>query len=323
FLNFLTYNNAVPIMMGIVFLGAGGALAATPAVQQSVFSSTETLQSIDNTRIINIDLDSYPLSVQVTAVTEDADNYYVDYTMNTIDIQDDVWQDVAKRATMTVAKAQLKNEDLGLFTSEKLSQIRAQEIDRLKRTQVIEKQNGESQKVVATAYSGLVGKFLSPTEETFPGYTPVVTEPAPSSSSVPVANSIAPSSGTETTVPSVDTSAVTSTTAGDPTDTVPPTIQILGKNPAHVAIGSTYQDLGVVVIDDKSIDIGYTSYLDDNPQATTFTLDMTVPATHTITYVATDQAGNKTIAIRTVIIYDPNQPATLPDIASSTASTTP
>ncbi len=58
----------------------------------------------------------------------------------------------------------------------------------LKEVQRLEKQKGASQKVVAIEYAGLVGKFLSPKEKTFPGYEPVIPEETPQTAAAPPVN---------------------------------------------------------------------------------------------------------------------------------------
>ena len=158
-LKFLAYNNAVPIAFGIVFLGAGGALAASPAVQQSVYNVSQTVQSIDNTRIVNADIDALPFTLQVAGVTEDQDNYYLTYTLSTIRLVEGVWQDTNEQKLLTVPKSGLRGEDLGLYASRQLAEVRDAERARLKETQSIEKKNGITLKVVATAYGGLVGQI--------------------------------------------------------------------------------------------------------------------------------------------------------------------
>ena len=50
-LNFIQYHNAVPIALGIVVLGAGGAYAATNP--ESIYSATQTVISIDNTYLVD------------------------------------------------------------------------------------------------------------------------------------------------------------------------------------------------------------------------------------------------------------------------------
>lgn len=313
-LNFLAYNNAVPIALGVVFLGAGGALAASPAVQQSVYNVSQTVQSIDNTRIVNADIDSLPFSLQVANVTEDEENYYLAYTLSTIRLVENVWQDVNEQKLLTVPRSGLRGEDLGLYASRQLAEVRDAERARLKETQDIEKKNGTTLKVIATAYGGLVGQMFDPTSETFPGYTPVIvaaTEAEPLGMSAPVGG---PNDGIPEAVVSGESDAGT-TGAGD---RVPPSITILGNNPARIEKGTSYADLGVLVVDNKMQNIGYTATLDGVDVGAVITIDTTVVDTHTIVYSATDSSGNAATATRTVEVYDPNAPVVPPEQATTT-----
>ncbi|GIW68838.1 MAG: hypothetical protein KatS3mg100_332 [Candidatus Parcubacteria bacterium] len=91
----------------------------------------------------------------------------------------------------------------------------------------------------------------------------------------------------------------------DAPDTTAPVITILGNNPAHIPVGTTYTDLGVLVTDDTSPNIGYTTFVDGR-EVLTVVLDTSTPGTHLIRYEATDQAGNTASAERVVIVYDPS-----------------
>lgn len=170
--NFLKYNNAVPIFFGILFLGTTGVFAASPEVRDAVYSETPVVHSVDNTYILSADLDTYPFAMRVTEVTEDADYFYVAYDFDTIELAEYVWQDVVKKNTLRISKSLLGTGELEKYVESELAQVRAHEVRRLKETQAYEKNIGMSQKVVATVYAGLVGKFLETSSESFPVYTP-------------------------------------------------------------------------------------------------------------------------------------------------------
>lgn len=177
FLNFLTHNNAVPIAVSFLLLGAGSAFAANnPEV---LLAKSERVLSIDNTYIVSKDLKKYTPSVEILAVEEDDDTYYITYTLKTIALSDSIWQDVTTESVLEVSKSRLdKYRDLGVFVTEQLNQIVGAESKRLRETQVYERKN-LSQKRVATAYSGLVGGFLSEKVTTVKGYRPLVVPPKP------------------------------------------------------------------------------------------------------------------------------------------------
>jgi len=82
--NFIKYNNLVPITLGVIFLGSGAAFAASDP--QAIYNAQQEVVSVDNTYIVGKDLSAYTPRVQITGVTEDGDNYYVSYVIATIDL---------------------------------------------------------------------------------------------------------------------------------------------------------------------------------------------------------------------------------------------
>jgi len=87
----------------------------------------------------------------------------------------------------------------------------------------------------------------------------------------------------------------------------PPVIHINGNNPATIAVGSTYADLGAVITGPAAdTNLGIT-VLVDNATSTggTVTIDATTAGTHTIIYTVTNPAGLTGSATRTVIVSTP------------------
>jgi hypothetical protein len=80
------------------------------------------------------------------------------------------------------------------------------------------------------------------------------------------------------------------------TDTTAPVITLKGNNPDVVVWGSAakYTEPGAVVTD--NVDGGSLTYTVDS------TVNMFLAGSYTLTYTATDAAGNKTTATRTVIV---------------------
>ncbi|MDZ4240513.1 MAG: DUF5011 domain-containing protein, partial [Patescibacteria group bacterium] len=76
-----------------------------------------------------------------------------------------------------------------------------------------------------------------------------------------------------------------------------PVITVQGNNPATITIGATYNDLGALVTDNVNNNLGIVTE--------GATIDTTQTGVYTVTYSATDQAGNVGSATRTVIVYDP------------------
>ncbi len=323
--NFIQYHNAVPIALGVIFLGAGATFAATNP--EAIYSAQQTVVSIDNTYIANRDISNYSPQVQIVNVTEDADNYYVAYRFTTIDIQNSVWQDVVKSEIMKVSKADLgEYRDLGVYVTQQLKQIVDREIERLTTTQEIERRN-VTQKTVATAYGGLVGKFLDTNTETLPGYTPVVTPPPPP---VQVAAAVVSETPLPTNEPATSGSATTTETQvsipppSDATSTpIGPTLQVLGDNPARVAVGSTYSDLGASITgpSTQDLELSIRVYINGN-QTTSVVLDTSVARVWTVRYAATNAAGITSSIERQVIIFEPTSPVSPNTVPGTTTSAT-
>ena len=80
-----------------------------------------------------------------------------------------------------------------------------------------------------------------------------------------------------------------------PPDTVFPVITILGDNPATVELGGTYTDAGATSDGGETV-------------SSSGTVDTNTVGTYTITYSATDAAGNTSTATRTVNVVDTTAP---------------
>lgn len=298
--HFLTYNNAVPIFFGILFLGTTATFAASPEAREAVFAEHVAVQSVDNSYIVALDVDTFPFAVHITDITEDADTIYVTYTLDTVDVVSAVWQGVTVPRVLAVSKALLGNGDLAAYVENELTQVVAHEKNRLKETQKFERAIGTSPKVVATVYAGLVGRFFEPKEERIPQYTsqpnpndplfnpfpkPLVTWDEHNQPETPVAT-------TPLEAPSYDY------------ETEAPVVSIIGSNPAEVNVGATYSDLGAAVSDNRDRNLGFQVSLNNGPfiYIEELQVDTTVPGTHEITFKAVDGEGNVGFATRTVIV---------------------
>ncbi|MBI2635445.1 MAG: hypothetical protein HYW79_02775 [Parcubacteria group bacterium] len=231
--HFIKYHNAVTIVFVMVFFGFGVSYAAIPEVRDSVYSSTETVVSVDNGLIASADLDNFNFNLVINSVTEDDKNYYADYSYQTLAIIDGVWQTKAMEKTLKVSKAALSGKDFGLYAAEELGEFVKYELSFLKRVQKLEKEKGVSQKAVAVAYSGLIGKLLNPKERIIMGYSPVIKEVSKQEKALVVhppsrpSASVETSAGQETAVvaepistPAVETIPTTaSSSVGTPTST--------------------------------------------------------------------------------------------------------
>lgn len=308
-LHFFKYHNAVPIALGILFMGSGITFAATNP--ETIYSASQRVVSIDNTYIVGKDLSAYSPRVQITAVTEDEGNYYIAYDFMTIDLVDSVWLDTTKHPTMTVSKEQLgAYRDLGLYVTEQLKQNVDAELVRLKNTQDIERKS-VSQKVVATVYGGLIGRMLDTSTETLPGYTPVITPPPRTEVA-----SAASASGETSTESQSDQNSGISDKIG---------LQLLGNNPAIIPLRALYTDLGAVLIDPYNTNAGVHVF-QDGREVTVPTIDTSASSVRTIEYRATDPNGS-TIMVRRVVLVggaaDPGGEISTAGAATTSAPPTP
>jgi len=80
-----------------------------------------------------------------------------------------------------------------------------------------------------------------------------------------------------------------------PADIVPPIITIIGGVTLNVLLNDSYSDAGATAIDDIDGNLTVTS---------TGTVDTTTPGDYTITYTATDSAGNVARAVKTVSVLN-------------------
>ncbi len=299
FLNFLSYHNAVPIGIFVLFLSAGGAYAATNP--DAILSSQQKVLTVDNTYIVNKDLSTYSPQVLITSITEDADSYTVNYTISTIDIDSYVWKDVVKPEVMVVEKADLKGGDLGLYVTGQFKNIISNQLSFLASVQEKERKQ-ISQETVATTYGGLVGKFLTAKTETLPGYSPVTNATSSNAFAVaPEPAAVAISSG--------DASANGNTGGSNASSQQSSvlSLQVLGNNPAVIPLNSGYNDLGVVLIDPTAPNLGYYTFV-DGVQQTTPNIDTRTAGAHVIEYRATDQNGVAVLTRRIVLVGDATDP---------------
>jgi len=174
-INFVKYNNAFVIGLVLVLFGGGAIFAASPDARSAVVGKEiVTVQGVDNSRIINADLENFDFQMKIDNVTEDQTNYYVDYSFRTIGVEGNEWQTITRSLKMTVTKDALAGQDLGLYVQKQLASIADNELAYLKQAQAAEKEKGLTQIVRTTEYTGLIGLVLDVKNAVLPGYEPVV-----------------------------------------------------------------------------------------------------------------------------------------------------
>ena len=307
--NFIQYHNAVPITLFIIIGVTGVAFAASPQVRDAtaaaVLSQQQQVLASDNTYLLGLDVPAFDFELQVTNVTEDDTTYYVDYQYNMVDPLDYVWRLYVASTSITVAKTEVQGKDLGLFISKQLGEVVAAKRAYLLAAQTQERKAGESQKIVSTTYSGLIGRFLDPEQETFEGYTPVINpvlpeEPNKGPSGCTADCDGTPKNGGPAVVGEVlGASTVKNSADGSRASTALISLQIMGRNPSLVPVGAMYVDLGAVLVDEKNSGVDYTTYL-DGKQTYSPEIDTSKEATYAVEYRATDKNGTQISVTRTI-----------------------
>ena len=114
------------------------------------------------------------------------------------------------------------------------------------------------------------------------------------------------------------------------TDTIPPVLTVNGNNPANIAVGAVYNDLGASVSDNLDNNLGVKASLNNETWIEVGNLQLSTASstTYTIYYRAIDNAGNEGRAQRVVNVGTGNTEvvvvpsASEPETATSTPVTT-
>lgn len=202
--NFVLYHNGFTFLVWFVLLSAGTALAANPdvreAVASSVVTSSDTITHIDNSLIINTDIDQFDFALHLTDISEDEHMYYVTYAYRTLEIADGVWMEMEKEGSLTITKSEVGAAGFEAYIQRQLAEFIEGQRQLLAETQNIERMLGQTPLVVERSYTGLIGRFLDTKEI-------VAQETVPEKVVVPIVedkNSSQP--GTATTTPDIATS---------------------------------------------------------------------------------------------------------------------
>ena len=193
-IQFIKYNNAFVIILGLIFASAGGVFANEKSREAIVGKTIVTRIGMDNTRIISADLNNFDIGLKIKSVKEDDKFYYVNFDYNAIDAKDGVWQTVKKEKNINVSKARLGDSDLGLYLAEELKQLTEREMAYMKEVQEIEKNKGAQKQVESVEYTGLKGLVFNDETKEIAGYNPVKEKENQKAEVVGVFN---PSSGEE------------------------------------------------------------------------------------------------------------------------------
>ena len=316
--NFIFYNNGFTMLVLLVLLSGGSALAADPDVRKGVISSEEKIVQVDNSYIRDVNLGNHDFKVKIVSVEKDDENYYLTYEFRTIELVDGAWKKITKEDLLIVNIEQLGERDLGLYAAEQLRQLVESTKRFLGEVQKDEKKKGKTAKTVAKTYKGLVGRYLKPEEVTFDGYDPVIEPPVvvrnvpppiPNNlETIPVEEVIEDEGiieddtenddGNDQPISTTTTPVATSSEPVVTPDTTAPVILLNGETTMELTVGSPYSEPGATANDDINGDV--TQYI-----VISGVVNVNAAGDYTIVYSVADAAGNTASVERQVKVVEP------------------
>lgn len=177
-INFLKYNNATVLMLAFIFLLGTGVFAQTEAGQAVIGAKQTTVQGIDNTLLLEADLDNMNMEFKIEKIEQDDNMYYITYTYFDLVKINNAWQYQISEKVRKVSKK--LQQDLGIYLAEELFEEYDARVKELKEEQLKAREQGAEVRVEAVEYSGLIGGVLDAAGKVFPGYEPVKTREIPS-----------------------------------------------------------------------------------------------------------------------------------------------
>jgi hypothetical protein len=178
-IDFIKFNNAVPISLAVLLLGAGAVVAANPAVRETFFPTEAgpigPPPAAETGTLLATDLASFDMAFRVDSVVDAGESYRIGYSYRTLEVTGTAWQRADKTRRMDIPKELLGKRDLGLYAAEQIGQVMDREIAYLGEVQS-QALRPEPETGTASEYAGLVGRSLDADGKHFAGYKPVVKE---------------------------------------------------------------------------------------------------------------------------------------------------
>jgi len=183
--HFIKYNNATVIILAIILILGGGALAAGP---EAIGQKQTSVQGIDNTLLLAADLDNFNMDFKIEKIEQDEQYYYVIYSYLDLVVLDNAWQ-YQLNSKMQKISRKLK-QDLGQYLANFLVKHQEARTRQLKQEKHLAELSGAQTRTEVTEYSGLIGKTLNLASKAFPDYEPVKTRqlPAPENFNLPTSS---------------------------------------------------------------------------------------------------------------------------------------
>ena len=184
-IHFIKYNNATVIILAIILILGGGALAAGP---EAIGQKQTSVQGIDNTLLLAADLDNFNMDFKIEKIEQDEQYYYVIYSYLDLVVLTNAWQYQLNSQTRKISK-KLK-QDLGQYLANFLVKHQEARTRQLKQEKHLAELSGAQTRTEVTEYSGLIGKTLNLASKAFPDYEPVKTRqlPAPENFNLPTSS---------------------------------------------------------------------------------------------------------------------------------------
>jgi hypothetical protein len=178
FTHFIKYNNATLLILVIIFIIGSGAWAQTDAGQDFIGEKETRIENIDNSLLLDIDLENFDMDFKIERIESDPEYYYVTYTYLDLIEGEDAWEYLLLEKVRKVSKKLKK--DLGVFLGEELKEERDVRIALLIQAQEKAKEEGLQTRTEVEEYSGLIGKTLVIGEKFFKNYEAVKVNTLPS-----------------------------------------------------------------------------------------------------------------------------------------------
>ena len=195
-IDFLKYNNATILILAFIVLFGGSVFAASETGQEMIGEKEIKTLGVDNTLLLEADLDNLDMDYKIERITEDDLYYYVTYTYLDIALVNSAWQYQIQENIRKISKKAKK--DMGLYMAEELKEQYESRLKDLKeaKERALRAGGGETRTEVIS-YGGLIGKTLDLAGTVFPGYEPVKTRTIPSPAIPPSVLAAREKSGSE------------------------------------------------------------------------------------------------------------------------------
>jgi hypothetical protein len=170
FLQFIKYNNATVIII-VIFFVVGTGVFASETGQELIGEKTTRVEGIDNTALLEADLDNMDMNFTIEDIGEDDKYYYVTYTHLDLEKENNVWEYQVQERVRNVSKK--SGVKLDKYLVEEFKEEYQSRIKYLREQKQEAEEVGLEKKVEISDYSGLAGKILSLVDNVFENYDAV------------------------------------------------------------------------------------------------------------------------------------------------------